>query len=92
MADVALTASLTPEQQEAVRRLIEAGIFASEEEAVARSHEWLRYEAERLEKLREGIGRAAGERARGEMIDGEEVFAELKRRHEEEFGPTGWST
>jgi len=81
---------LTDEQKHAVRQLIEAGIFTSEEEAIAVSHEWLRQEAKKLEELRRDIQEASDDRDHGDMVDGDELFRKLKERQESEFGPVKW--
>ena len=81
-----MSVPLTPEQNKAAEALVEAGVFASKDEAVAYSHEWLRKEAEKLEAIRAAVKESREQSARGESreITSEDIMREVRRRLEEE--------
>ncbi len=82
--------TLTPEIKAAVGRLMKSGRYASEVDALATAVKLLEEEerafAELRQKVREGVEAAD----QGDLIDGEDVFADLKRRHDDEFGVRRW--
>lgn len=73
---------LTPEQEDAAERLVAAGLFASKEDAIARSHEWLLAEAAKLDALRldiqEGIDQL--DRGEGKALDADEIKRRIRER------------
>lgn len=77
-----MNAELTPEQDQAVDRLIEAGLFASRDDAIAHSHEWLREEADKLDAIRKKIETSLKQSARGESwpIDADEIWRQVRER------------
>jgi len=84
--NVAMNISLTSEQEAAIDRLIAAGVFPSKEAAIARSHEWLTEEAEKLEALRADIQAGIDQAHRGEAreISAEDIMQRVRKRLEEE--------
>ena len=75
--------SLTPEQDSAAELLVEAGLFASKDAAVAHySPEGLREDAEKLAKLKAAIAVGIDEADRGEThpLDADETIARLRKR------------
>ena len=78
--------SLTPEQEDAADRLVKAGLFASKDDAVARSHDWLREEAEKFEAIRARLEASAEASARGESreIVTEDIMRPVRERLEED--------
>jgi len=81
--------SLTSEQDDAVNRLIEAGLFATRDEAIARSHEWLREEAEKLDAIRRKVETALRQSAHGESrpLDADEIWRRVRERLDRERVP-----
>ena len=77
---------LTSEQEAAVDRLIKAGVFRSKEAAVARSHDWLTAEAEKLEMLRADIKTGLDQADQGEVreVTTEGIMRHVRKRLEEE--------
>ncbi len=78
--------SLTPEQEDAAECLVKAGLFASKDDAVARSHDWLREEAEKFEAIRKRLEESAEASARGESreITTEDIIRRVRERLKEE--------
>lgn len=72
----------TPEQFDAIDRLIEAGVFASRDEAIAQSFEWLKDEANNLEAIRKKIETSLRQSARGEFrpLDADEIWQQVRER------------
>jgi len=77
---------LTQEQEEAAERLVKAGLFASKDEAIARSLDWLREEAEKLASIRATIERSIGEADRGltRPANADEIMRRVRQRLAEE--------
>ncbi len=77
---------LTPEQSDAIDRLIEAGIFGSKDEAIAQSLEWLKDEADKLDAIRKRIETSLRQSARGEStpLDADEIWLRVRERLEKE--------
>ncbi len=77
---------LTSEQEAAVDRLIKAGVFRTKEAAVARSHDWLTEEAERLETLRADVKTGIDQADRGEVreVSVEDIMQRVRKRLEDE--------
>ncbi|NKB54703.1 MAG: hypothetical protein GKS00_00030 [Alphaproteobacteria bacterium] len=73
---------LTPEQSNAIERLIEAGVFASRDEAIAQSFEWLKDEADKLDAIRKKIETSLRQSARGESLtlDADEIWQQVRER------------
>lgn len=73
---------LTPEQSDAIDRLIEAGVFASKNEAIAQSLEWLKDEADKLDAIRRKIETSVRQSARGEShpLDADEIRQRVRER------------
>jgi len=87
-----MTVSLTPELEEFVASRIASGKFVSASEVVREGLRLLeereaRREAE-LARLRRDVEVGLAQARAGELVDGEEVFAELERR-EVEPSPSG---
>ncbi len=82
--------SLTPELQEVVRRLAESGRYGSENETLIAAVKLLDGHDRKLEALRRDIQEGIESGDRGELLDLEDVIAELRRDHEEPFGPRQW--
>lgn len=78
---------LTREQEEAADRLVAAGAFASKEEAVARSHEWLLEASEKLAALRQEIQAGLDEADRGELtpLDAGDIKRRGRKRLKKSF-------
>ncbi|MBC8242203.1 MAG: hypothetical protein H8E30_17260 [Alphaproteobacteria bacterium] len=78
--------SLTSEQEDAIDRLVKAGLYPSKEAAIARSHEWLTEEAERLEALRADIQAGTDQADRGEVreIATEDIMQHVRERLKDE--------
>lgn len=74
--------SLTKEQEDAANHLVKAGLFASKEDAVARSHDWLREEVEKFESIQSTLELSAEQSARGESqpINAESIIDRLCER------------
>ena len=84
--NIAMNISLTSEQEAAIARLIQAGLFSSKEAAIARIHEWLTEEAEKLDVLRADIRAGADQADRGEVreIETEDIMGNVRERLEKE--------
>ena len=75
--------SLTPEQDSAAELLVEAGLFASKDAAIAHySPEGLREDAEKLASLRAAIAVGIEQADRGEThkLDADDTIARLRKR------------
>jgi|APSaa5957512493_1039668.scaffolds.fasta_scaffold386779_2 Arc/MetJ-type ribon-helix-helix transcriptional regulator len=74
--------ALTPEQEDAAILLVKAGLFASRDEAVSRSHEWLSKEAGKLEAIRAALEQSDAQSERGESrpLDADDMIARLRKR------------
>lgn len=72
----------TPKQFDAIDRLIEAGVFATREEAIAQSFEWLKDEADKLDAVRKKIETSLRQSARGESnpLDADEIWYRVRER------------
>jgi antitoxin ParD1/3/4 len=84
---ITLNVSLTPELEQFINARVASGRYQSASEVV---REGLRILEEReegrqtaLRELRELIAAGLEEAKRGELLEGEEVMAELMRRHED---------
>jgi putative addiction module CopG family antidote len=79
--------SLTPEQRRFVTGEVEAGRFQSADEVVGAGlrllQDWEEFIGDNRDEIRRKIDEAAQQAARGELIDGEEVFREWQRREDE---------
>lgn len=75
--------SLSPSTEKFVARQVELGKFSSASEVVERGVELLEQEEKLLgldvAAVRRKLDRAARQIARGDVVDGEEFFAELRR-------------
>lgn len=82
----AMDISLTPEQDEAAESLVKAGLFASKDDAVACSLDWLREEAEKLQSIRAAVELSAEQSARGESrpVTADEIMRDVRTQLEEE--------
>jgi antitoxin ParD1/3/4 len=82
------TVRLTPEQARFVRAQVESGRYANAASVVGQGLRMLREMEEFIEANKEGIRRkieeGLAEADRGELIDGDEFFAELERMDAEE--------
>ena len=68
--------TLSPELERFVQQEVAEGKYASAEEALADAVDYLRWRSDFQKKLQIGLDQAA----RGELIPGEEVFAEIRQR------------
>jgi antitoxin ParD1/3/4 len=82
-----MNVSLTPELERLVQEKVASGLYNSASEVVREALRLLRDHDElrriRLEELRKEIAIGIEAADRGELIDGHQFMAELKRRHEE---------
>ena len=80
-----MNVSLTPELERLVTEKVESGMYTSASEVVREGLRLLQERDElrraRLEELRREIARGVEQADRGELIDGEEVFRELRERN-----------
>ncbi len=75
--------ALTPEQDKAAETLVEAGLFASKDAALAHySPEGLREDAEKLASLKAEIAVGIEQADRGEthVLDADDTIARLRKR------------
>lgn len=76
--------SLTPEQQKFVAERLQSGRYHTAAEVVREGLRLLmdreRLEQQKLDVLREEIRRGIEAADRGELVDGEQVFAELQAK------------
>ena len=79
-----MNVSLTPEQQAFIEKHLENGRYHTAAEVVREGIRLLMdrelFKQHELEILREEICKGIEEADRGELLDGEQVFAELKER------------
>jgi antitoxin ParD1/3/4 len=80
--DHCMSVSVTPELEQFVRELLESGKFSSASEVICEGLKLLQdryivYQT-RLTELKQEIAIGIEQADRGELIDGEEVFAELE--------------
>ena len=79
-----MNVNLTPELETLVRGKVESGLFRSASEVVRHALRIMVRDEEREQQHQEYLRRALAEGIaqadRGELIDGEEAFAELERR------------
>jgi antitoxin ParD1/3/4 len=82
-----MNVSLTPELERLVAEKVESGMYSSASEVVREGLRLLQERDElrraRLEELRREITKGVEQADRGELMDGEQVFAELRRRNAE---------
>jgi antitoxin ParD1/3/4 len=87
MARATVNISLTPELEEFVQSRVSSGRYQTASEVVREALRLLeRQEKERdegFERLKEKLERGAAEADRGELLDGDEVFNELRELIEE---------
>jgi antitoxin ParD1/3/4 len=80
-----MNVSLTPELERLVAEKVESGKYPSASEVVREGLRLLQERDElrraRLEELRREIARGVEQADRGELIDGEAVFQELRERN-----------
>lgn len=83
-----MSVKLTSEQEEAAARLVEVGLFRNRDEAVERSHDWLREEAARFEAIRSRLELSLAQSARGESgpLDPEDVMRRVRARMQDSQG------
>ena len=88
-----MNVSLTPELERLVHEKVESGLYNSASEVVREALRLLRERDElqrmRLEELRREIQIGIDQADRGELLDGETVMADLRRRHEERVRQAG---
>lgn len=79
--------SLTPEQRRFVQRQVDSGRYRTPEDVLLDGlrhlEEMERFIEENREDIRRKIEEGAASEERGEFVDGEEVFAELRRQDRE---------
>lgn len=72
---------LSDESSQIIRRKLESGAYPSAEEIVAVALKLLEdHDEDRLTALREEIALGIEQADRGELIDGDEVFAEVRNQ------------
>lgn len=80
-----MNVSLTPELERLVTEKVESGMYTTASEVVREGLRLLQERDElrraRLEELRREIARGVAQADRGELIDGEQVFRELRERN-----------
>lgn len=79
-----MNVSLTPELEQLIRQRVETGLYRSASEVVGEALRLLeerdRLQAPRLEEPRREIRVGVDQADRGELLDGPEVFDELRRK------------
>jgi antitoxin ParD1/3/4 len=84
---ITLNVSLTPELEQFINTRVASGRYQSASEVIREGLRLLEEREERrqtaLQELRELIAVGLEEAKRGEFLDGEQVMADLMRRHEE---------
>lgn len=85
-----MTIVLTRAQEAAIRALVDAGVFASEEAALDHGLRGLTEEAAKLAALRADIQEGIAQADRGELrsVSAEEIMARVRRRLETESSGT----
>ena len=81
---------LSEAQAALLKRMVESGRYGSEAESVDEAFRLLEEENRAFEQIRHKVQEGIAQADRGELIDADEVFARLKRKHEEAFGPQDW--
>ncbi|MEA5601770.1 type II toxin-antitoxin system ParD family antitoxin [Nostoc sp. UHCC 0252] len=72
--------SLKPEHEQFIQSQIQAGRYANAEEVMNEAFKLLQAREQRLEELRQKIAIGKEQIARGELTDGEIVFAQLQEK------------
>ncbi len=79
-----MNVSLTPELEQLIHKKVESGLYLSASEVVREALRLLeerdRLNALKLEELRKEIQIGIDQADRGELLDGPEVFAKLRKR------------
>ena len=82
-----MNVSLTPELERLVTEKVESGLYGSASEVIRDALRLLQERDElrraRLEELRREIARGVEQADRGELIDSDQVFRELRQRNAE---------
>lgn len=87
---------LKPEQEQFIQSLLKTGKYQTAEQAIAEALELLEertrhLEEMRLSELRQKIAVGTAQITRGQVTDGEEVFARLQDKIRRDFGLEGWA-
>ena len=86
-----MTIRLRPELEALVKKDVERGPYESVDEFVAQAiqmlHEREQWLAENRADIAARIEHGFGQAKRGELVDGEEAFLQLRQRHEEHRKP-----
>ncbi len=83
MADrISMNTSLTPELAEFVKALVSAGRYQSDSEVVRQGLRLLQEHELGFAELRAKIAKGIKQADKGELIDGQDVFMEIKARGE----------
>ena len=72
--------SLKPEHEQFIQSQIQSGRFANTDEVISEAFKLLEEREQRLEELRQKIAVGAEQIARGQVTDGEIVFARLQEK------------
>lgn len=79
-----MNVSLTPELEQLIHKKVETGLYHSASEVVREALRLLeerdKLQAVRMEELRQEIRVGIDQADRGELLDGPEVFRELRRK------------
>lgn len=80
--------ALKPEYEEFIRSQIQSGKYGSAEELIGEAIALLRERKQRIEELRQKIAVGTAQIAKGQVTDGELVFAKLQEKidHIEQSG------
>jgi antitoxin ParD1/3/4 len=82
-----MTIRLKPELETLIQRDVERGLYQSADEFVERAvvmlHEQEEWLAENRSEIAAQIEHGFAQAERGELVDGEEAFQELRERHQE---------
>jgi antitoxin ParD1/3/4 len=70
---------LSPESEQFLQQVVREGVYASQSQAINAALELLK----RRDRLQRELQLGSEQAERGELIDGEEVFRELKQRARE---------
>ena len=73
---------LKPEYEEFIRSQIQSGKYGSAEELIGEAIALLRERKQRLEELRQKIAVGTAQIAKGQVTDGELVFAKIQEKIE----------
>lgn len=74
--------ALKPEYEEFIRSQIQSGKYGSAEELIGEAIALLRERKQRIEELRQKIAVGTAQIAKGQVTDGELVFAKLQEKIE----------